>query len=119
MQDVLVHIQDASHPDRENQIITVNETLQMLDIDSTKPIIEVANKRDKLSLDEIEASPCLCISAKDGTGVKCDIFLTKIFVLIPLLGLMDLTELIQSKLIEVTNRRLLRLLVQSGGVEYR
>lgn len=63
-----MHIQDASHPDRQNQITTVNETLKMLDIDSSKPIIEVANKLDKMSFDAIEKSSNLCISATQGTG---------------------------------------------------
>lgn len=66
----MVHIQDASHPDRENQIITVNETLKMLDIDSSKPIIEASNKVDKMSTDAIEKLPNMCISAKNGTGEK-------------------------------------------------
>lgn len=63
-----MHLIDASHPDRENQVATVNDTLRTLDIDSSKTIIQVANKLDKMSPEVILNSPDICISAKDGTG---------------------------------------------------
>lgn len=34
-------------------------------------------------------------------------------------GLVELVEVIQNQLLEVTGRRLLKLMVLSGGIEYR
>ncbi|KAI9551895.1 hypothetical protein GHT06_022231 [Daphnia sinensis] len=97
--DMVIHLQDASHPDKENQIATVNDTLKQLNIDSAKIILQVENKIDRIAPGNLSAS-CLQISAKQGTGLE------------------KLVELIQSKLLKVTNRSLLRLMVPSGGPEY-
>ncbi|XP_046631453.1 putative GTP-binding protein 6 [Daphnia pulicaria] len=97
--DLLVHLQDISHPDVENQVATVKDTLEQLNIDSTKTVIQVANKIDKMS-SELDDYSDLHISAKDGTGLE------------------ELVDLIQTKVLEITNRRYLRLMVLSGGTEY-
>jgi len=85
--DILVHVVDISHPEFEDQIKTVNETLSELGV-SEKPVIMVFNKVDaytfvekdeddltpateeNLSLDELKKSwmakdnhPCIFISA--------------------------------------------------------
>ena len=86
--DILLHVVDISHPEFEDQIKTVNETLAELGV-SEKPVIMVFNKIDaytfvekdeddltpateeNLSLDELKSSwmakdnhPCIFISAK-------------------------------------------------------
>lgn len=85
--DILVHVVDISHPEFEDQIKTVNETLSELGV-SEKPVIMVFNKvdaytfvekdeddltpvtEDNLSLEELKSSwmakdnhPCIFISA--------------------------------------------------------
>lgn len=67
-QDILLHIQDVSHPDKENQIATVKDTLQQLNIDSTKIILQVANKIDKILSDKDCDIPGIRVCATDGTG---------------------------------------------------
>jgi GTP-binding protein HflX len=86
--DILVHVVDISHPDFEEQIKTVNETLAEIGIPD-RPVIMVFNKIDahtfiekdeddltpptaeNLSLDDLKSSwmardnhPCIFISAK-------------------------------------------------------
>lgn len=97
--DMIIHLQDASHPDKENQIAAVNDTLKQLNIDSAKPIFQVENKIDKVRPENVSAS-CLQISAQYGTGLE------------------EMIELIQTKLLEVTSHKLLRLMVPSGSSEY-
>ena len=87
--DVLIHVVDISHPNFEEQINTVNETLQELDV-MNKPTLMIFNKVDAYrftpkkeddltaitkgnrSLEELKNSylvkenePCIFISAKD------------------------------------------------------
>ena len=52
-QDVLLHIRDASHPDLENQVMTVNATLDQLDANLSQSVIQVANKIDKLAPEKL------------------------------------------------------------------
>ncbi len=65
-----MHLQDISHPDVENQVATVKDTLEQLNIDSTKTVIQVANKIDKMSSEKLDDYSDLHISAKDGTGMR-------------------------------------------------
>lgn len=67
---MIIHLQDASHPDKENQIAAVNDMLKQLNIDSAKPIFQVENKIDKIRPENVSAS-CLQISAQYGTGTWC------------------------------------------------
>ncbi|XP_057375389.1 putative GTP-binding protein 6 [Daphnia carinata] len=97
--DMIIHLQDASHPDKRNQIATVNDTLKQLNIDAAKIILQVENKIDSIKT-ENPPSSCLRISAKHGTGLD------------------ELVERIQSKLLDVTSRKLLRFMVPNGGTEY-
>ena len=50
-QDVIVHVRDISHPDKEAQNQNVFDTLDSLSLPDTlrSSIINVANKIDKLS----------------------------------------------------------------------
>ncbi|MCP5464478.1 MAG: GTPase HflX [Deltaproteobacteria bacterium] len=48
--DLLIHVIDASHPDREQQVQTVEKILWELGLND-KPVIKVMNKIDKLELD--------------------------------------------------------------------
>ncbi len=90
--DLLIHVVDISHPNFEDQIHVVNETLQELD-KTEKPVLLVFNKIDAyvpteiidecgetilLSLDELKkswmsklpATQCMFISAQDKTNVE-------------------------------------------------
>ena len=49
--DILIHVVDASHPQFEDQIENVKETLRSLDIQD-RTVITVFNKSDKLSEEE-------------------------------------------------------------------
>ena len=69
LQDVLIHLQDVSHPDLKNHVATVKDTLLQLNIDSTKPIIQVANKIDKMTPEQLDDFSDLQISAKEGEGM--------------------------------------------------
>ena len=92
--DILVHVVDISHPNFEEQIEVVNQTLRDVCGGETKPVILVFNKIDafrytpkdaddltpatraNLSLDELKASwmakmndNCVFISAKTGDNI--------------------------------------------------
>lgn len=92
--DILVHVVDISHPNFEEQIEVVNQTLRDVCGGETKPVILVFNKIDafrytpkdaddltpatraNLSLDELKASwmakmndNCVFISAKTGANI--------------------------------------------------
>jgi GTP-binding protein HflX len=86
--DILIHVVDISHPEFEDQIITVNETLSEIGA-ADKPVIMAFNKidaysfiekeeddltpatRENISLEELKLSwmakdnhPCIFLSAK-------------------------------------------------------
>jgi len=68
--DVLLHVQDISNPDQENQIATVNSTLLSLDTSLPRYILSVANKIDKLpDSSTTEKADAIKISAQHGTGI--------------------------------------------------
>lgn len=92
--DILVHVVDISHPNFEEQIEVVNQTLRDVCGGADKPVILVFNKIDaynytpkdaddltpatraNMSLDELKASwmarmsdNCVFISARDGIGI--------------------------------------------------
>jgi GTP-binding protein HflX len=59
--DLLIHIVDVSHPNFEEQIRVVNETLRELDL-AAKPLVLVFNKIDAFSFitkDEFDLTPVL------------------------------------------------------------
>jgi GTP-binding protein HflX len=64
--DVILHVQDASHPDREEQEEVVNEVMRDLGL-ADQPRILVFNKMDRLSGDEAEALRDR-IRAREGSG---------------------------------------------------
>ncbi|QDT56654.1 GTPase HflX [Caulifigura coniformis] len=73
--DLLLHVVDASHPDAEQQIKTVNEVLEDLGIEAHEPIL-VLNKVDALEdrslLDVLRGRHpnTVSVSAVDGTGLE-------------------------------------------------
>lgn len=71
--DLIIHVVDASNPQREKQIMIVYETLQNLGV-SGKKVITLFNKQDKLQQEEImkdfKADYTLKISAATGTGLE-------------------------------------------------
>lgn len=92
--DILVHVVDISHPNFEEQIEVVNQTLRDVCGSADKPVILVFNKidaftykpkdaddltpltRENLSLDDLKATwmarmadNCVFISAKTGAGI--------------------------------------------------
>lgn len=70
--DIILHVVDASNPQREKQMHIVYETLQNLGV-SGKKVITLFNKQDKLDKPEIlkdfKADKTLKISAKTGEGL--------------------------------------------------
>ncbi|CAG5116224.1 unnamed protein product [Candidula unifasciata] len=70
--DVILHIRDASHPDRKLQILSVHKTLEsLLGEDKLQNMLEVYNKVDLITEEEaIELDPgILQISAVKGQGL--------------------------------------------------
>lgn len=71
--DLIIHVVDASNPQREKQMQIVYETLQNLGV-SGKKVITLFNKQDKLQEQEImkdfKADYTLKISAATGTGLE-------------------------------------------------
>jgi GTP-binding protein HflX len=72
--DLLLHVVDASHPDAEQQIATVNDVLKDLGVDSQEPLL-VLNKvdavEDRSFVDVLRGKHpnSVTISAVDGTGL--------------------------------------------------
>ncbi len=72
--DVLLHVIDASHPDREEQAAVVKEVLADLDLE-TRPVVMVYNKIDRLTHAEelalrdrilaIDSTPAVFVSAHE------------------------------------------------------
>ena len=71
--DVLIHVVDASNPQREKQMYIVYETLQQLGV-KDKKIITLFNKQDKVQdmepAHDFRADKTLHISAREGTGLE-------------------------------------------------
>ncbi len=73
--DILLHVVDASHPEAELQIATVNEVLKEIDIDSSEAIL-VLNKIDAVQdhsfLDVLRSRypGAISVSARTGLGLE-------------------------------------------------
>ncbi len=71
--DVIIHVVDASNPQREKQMHIVYETLDGLGV-SGKTTITLCTKRDKLEGEpgfrEFRADRTLCVSEKTGEGME-------------------------------------------------
>ncbi len=71
--DLIIHVVDASNPQREKQMQIVYETLQNLGV-SGKKVITLFNKQDKLqeqeNMKDFKADYTLKISAATGTGLE-------------------------------------------------
>lgn len=70
--DLLLHVVDASHPRREEQVAAVNQLLEELDVQTT-PTLLVLNKIDRLDGQSVPVGArgsALPISAETGKGVE-------------------------------------------------
>lgn len=71
--DIILHVVDASNPQVDEQMYTVYETLQNLEV-KNKPVITAFNKQDKLFgehiLRDFKADYTVRISAKTGEGLE-------------------------------------------------
>lgn len=71
--DIILHVVDASNPQVDEQMYTVYETLENLEV-KNKPIITAFNKQDKVEgesiLRDFKADHIVRISAKTGEGLK-------------------------------------------------
>lgn len=100
--DVIIHIQDVSHPDIKNQHNHVMETLQNLKLSKglLENIILVGNKSDLLP--EIpEDDNCIHVSCVSGFGLQ------------------KLKMMVENVLLNTTERSLIRIRVRNGGPESR
>uniref|UniRef100_A0A1E1WYW2 Hflx-type G domain-containing protein n=1 Tax=Amblyomma aureolatum TaxID=187763 RepID=A0A1E1WYW2_9ACAR len=105
MADVIVHVCDLSHPDRDAQRKNVLETLEHIGVPPKllSSIIEVGNKIDLLPsppTSSEESVPKYLTSCVNGRGLP------------------ELREIIERTLIENTKRTVVRLRVLTGGSEY-
>ncbi|GHU62035.1 GTPase HflX [Clostridia bacterium] len=66
--DLLLHVVDSTHPDKEVQMAVVKETLKDLEADN-KDCLLIYNKCDQLSNVEEYSASVLCISAKKKEGL--------------------------------------------------
>jgi GTP-binding protein HflX len=72
--DVLVHVVDATHPNRREQIQAVGQTLDELHV-GEKPVVTVLNKIDRLTPEERAALPlgdyphAVAVAAATGEGL--------------------------------------------------
>lgn len=73
--DIIIHVVDASDPERDTKIKVVYDTLRSLKIEN-KPVITLFNKCDVLTedvvLSDLNANKCIRVSAKTGQGL--DVF---------------------------------------------
>ncbi|KAJ8668995.1 hypothetical protein QAD02_000254 [Eretmocerus hayati] len=95
--DVIVHVYDASHPDKVAQMDHVRQTLKSL-TDGNRPIIEVANKCDLINPGELSEDE-LGISAANSLGIDI------------------LRHSIQKIILNETGRSIMTIRVTSGSEE--
>ncbi|XP_037282745.2 putative GTP-binding protein 6 [Rhipicephalus microplus] len=101
--DVIVHVLNLSHPDREAQRSNVLETLDKIGVPQKllDSMIQVGNKVDLLPSSVPENGwECIPVSCMDGTGLA------------------ELRVVIEQRLIENTGRSVARFRVSTGGSEY-
>ena len=71
--DVIIHVVDASNPQRDQQMYVVYETLKELGV-KDKKVVTLFNKQDKISQEDIfrdfQADYVLKISARTGQGLE-------------------------------------------------
>lgn len=71
--DIIIHVVDASNPQKEKQMHVVYETLKDLGV-KDKPVLTLFNKQDRIEnpeiLKDMKADKTLKISAKTGQGLK-------------------------------------------------
>lgn len=99
--DLIIHVQDISHPDLTAQNDHVIETLQSINMPEKllKTMITVGNKVDLVTIPE-EASPaCFKVSCATGAGFEA------------------LKRKLESTIIEATGQLLMKIRVPNGGQE--
>lgn len=71
--DIIIHVVDASNPQKEKQMHVVYETLKDLGV-KDKPVLTLFNKQDRIEnpeiLKDMKADKTLKISAKTGQGLE-------------------------------------------------
>ncbi|KAH9505936.1 putative GTP-binding protein 6 [Dermatophagoides farinae] len=100
--NLIVHVVDASHPNRYEQINTVHQTLKEIEVPEKllQTMIKVSNKVDKLSI-PIDNIDGIAISATERIGLD------------------KLARQIQKGLIENTERLAFEMRVANGGEQYQ
>uniref|UniRef100_A0A146LTY2 Putative GTP-binding protein 6 n=1 Tax=Lygus hesperus TaxID=30085 RepID=A0A146LTY2_LYGHE len=101
--DVIIHVQDLSHPDRKAQEQTVLSTLRSLELPQSllDSIITVGNKVDKIKDERELPEDILQVSCIDGRGLK------------------DLMNILEKQVYKNTNLKKIKIKVSNGGDEYR
>ncbi|BES93220.1 GTP-Hypothetical protein protein [Nesidiocoris tenuis] len=101
--DVIVHVQDVSHPNSKAQEETVLKTLKSLDLPESlmNSIISVGNKVDKLGSNAELPENILPISCKDGRGLD------------------ELLDRIEDQVYKNTGMKKMKIKVPNGGEEYQ
>lgn len=102
-----MHLIDVSHPDWQHQADTVATTLKSLDVNNSYVLLNVANKIDKLSKDEL-----VDVSSQLPKGT---LFLSALTGR----GLNDFLSQIEDELIRITARLKLCFRVPNGCDEYQ
>ncbi|XP_014251006.1 putative GTP-binding protein 6 [Cimex lectularius] len=101
--DLIVHVQDVSHPDRKAQYDEVVRTINSLDVSEKvmNNIITVCNKCDRVDdIDAISDDSVIYTSCKDGTGLD------------------ELKATIERRLFATTDLAKMKIRVSSGSEEY-
>ncbi|KAK3775596.1 hypothetical protein RRG08_020784 [Elysia crispata] len=113
MADVVVHVRDASHPDLRLQVASVHRTLsQMLREEKMANIIEVYNKADLLSQEQLEALDPAIIRVSATTGQGLSELSTHIEA-----GLLTCTDLLQKTFRIPNSETILKWLYQEAAVK--
>lgn len=104
--DVIVHVRDVSHPNelvQKEHVETTLKNLMNVDKDLLSRVIDVGNKIDRLDEEDVQQN-----SNSDSVLVSCTTGA----------GLDELKRRIEEQVIEATNRRIMKIRVRTGHVEY-
>uniref|UniRef100_A0A1B6KK63 Hflx-type G domain-containing protein n=1 Tax=Graphocephala atropunctata TaxID=36148 RepID=A0A1B6KK63_9HEMI len=100
--DILIHVQDVSHPDLRAQNDHVMETLKSINLPENllEDMITVGNKIDLISGPLPDLGTCLPVSATTGVGIE------------------ELKRKVEQTIIKATGQILIKIRVPNGGPEY-
>lgn len=101
--DVIIHVQDLSHPDFMAQSETVMQTLQSLKLPENllQTVITVGNKIDRLDSEAYTPDGVIPVSCKDGRGMRI------------------LIDKLESQVYHNTGLKKMKIKVPNGGEEFR